>query len=69
MMEDMKIGEIRELEGKKYKCVEYSSLDFDDCLSCCFNDEANIYCNSSVLGECSAEEREDETDVIFKEVE
>ena len=61
MVEDMKIGEVREYDGKKYRCEEMISgchgcafygLDFD-----CLNSE-------NVLGCCITED----SHVIFVEV-
>jgi len=60
-MTDMKIGEIRELDGKKYKAVES-----DPILGCYPCDR--IGCCSWDLGHCTITYREDGRSVVFKEV-
>lgn len=68
-VKDMEIGEIREYKDKKYKCVEDNSMMNEFCDDCAFNETDFIVCYGGELGYCSATKREDETDVIFVEVE
>lgn len=69
-MKDMKIGEIRELEGKKYKCVEAFGYENDSCCDCAlyYEEGLTVNCFFSKLGNCDDFKREDNTDVIFVEV-
>ena len=74
MGNDMKNGEIREYNGKKYKYVEQEAMESDmnwltDCCEgCAFENKCplGIY---EVLGECYEGTREDERNGIFIEIE
>ena len=65
---DKKIGEIIEIEGKKYICVEGSS-----CADCAldFKDADNkLFCakHAEIIGRCSGNFREDKTRIKFIEI-
>ena len=65
---DRKIGEIIEIEGKKYRCTKGKactdcSLDFRDT-----DDKHFCSKHAEVIGTCAGDFREDETRIIFIEV-
>ena len=76
MGNDMKNGEIREYNGKKYKYVEQEAMESDinwfytKCEGCDLKKEcAKNYRIDDYLGECYEEYREDGRNGIFVEVE
>lgn len=72
---DMKIGEVREFEGKKYKaiipncgCYNYPYCGcLDGCTGCSFEDNCPEELGS-VLGNCDDSIRCDEESIVFVEV-
>lgn len=70
-VKDMEIGEVRELENKKYKCVEAFGYENERCCDCNFYDDFGLskHCFFLDLGNCDDFKRVDNTDVIFVEVE
>ena len=56
------IGEVFEYEDKMYKCVKA----INDCHGCIFDFKSEEYCPIQL--ECYAEDRPDETEVIFVNV-
>ena len=73
MAKDMKNGEIREYNGKKYKYVEQEAMESDinwfdtKCEGCAFENKCPVGIDK-VLGECYEGTREDERNGIFEEV-
>lgn len=61
---EYKVGEIFELNGKKYQVVEDDKLD---CTNCCFQD--TTICWQLNTGYCIGRLRKDKKDVCFKLVE
>ena len=62
---ERKIGEIFELDGEWYQCVEDS---LDNCVNCCFYNGGHKKC-SDKMGECFKGRRSDNKDVCFKKLE
>lgn len=61
MKDDVKVNEIFELNGKKYKCIAGA------CRDCVAYHDIKILCSD--LPRCVRSDRDDKTDVAFKEVE
>ena len=62
-MKEYQVGEIFELNGKKYQVIENDKLD---CKECCFKDEQCWLFNTGV---CLGRLRKDKKNVCFKLVE
>ncbi|AVQ26581.1 hypothetical protein C4N20_00280 [Fusobacterium ulcerans] len=65
---DRKIGEIIEIEGKKYRCVGGSSCE--DCALDSRDADHKYLCakHAEIIGRCSSIFREDKTRIKFIEV-
>lgn len=63
---ERKIGEIFEYNGEWYQCVVGN-----DCENCAFNERKcyTVVDNSDPIGDCCADRRKDNKDVIFKKLE
>ena len=59
---EYKVGEIFELNGKKYQVIEDNDGLF--CENCCFKSSV-----IDIIGECYASKRKDNNDVCFELVE
>ena len=60
---EYKVGEIFELDGKKYQVIEDDKLD---CTNCCFKE---TICVLFPIGSCVKYQRKDRRDVCFKLIE
>lgn len=61
---ERKIGEVFEFEGRKLKVEK---VKHGSCTGCYFLNE-NCFDSREVTGECVDEFRDDDTDVIFKDI-
>ena len=66
-MEEWKIGEIRQVNGEWYQCIE--DTECISCINCCFYNGGHKLCTDESMGACVSESRSDKKSTCFKKLE